>query len=115
MSIEAELRTPIVITVGLLVNGEYEALANMAGGEQFTAANIQEIVDDYGMQLAMPPGDFPAGVELYPVEGVVPRRVAADIPLWTKEEGRSDLTLELMLTEAAPGLWTVRITNIHVM
>jgi hypothetical protein len=37
------------------------------------------------------------------------------VALYTAEEGRSDLGLELRLTEVAGGLWTVQIDNIHVL
>jgi hypothetical protein len=54
-------------------------------------------------------------LELVEVPGDGCRRVAAVMSLWTIEEGRSDLTLELLLTEVAPGLWSVQIDNVHVM
>lgn len=36
-------------------------------------------------------------------------------PLWTKEEGPSDLTLELWLNEFAPELFRPALLNIHVL
>jgi hypothetical protein len=37
------------------------------------------------------------------------------VPLWTSEEGRSDLTLELRLTEFAPELHRATLLNVHVL
>jgi hypothetical protein len=37
------------------------------------------------------------------------------MPLTTKEEGRSDLSVELTLIEVMPGLWLTEIDNIHVL
>ena len=37
------------------------------------------------------------------------------MPLMTAEEGRSDLTVELTLTEVEPRFWFVEIENIHVL
>jgi hypothetical protein len=36
-------------------------------------------------------------------------------PLWTAEEGRSDLTLELRLIEFAPEAYEVEIEDLHVL
>lgn len=36
------------------------------------------------------------------------------VEMWTKQEGRSDLTLELHLREVAPDAWEPRILDLHV-
>jgi hypothetical protein len=87
----------------------------MTSGRRLSAADIRDAVKSYGRTLVRPPDDLPDDLELTEVRGDGPRRVAATMSLYTAEEGRSDLSLELQLTEVAPRLWTVQIDNIHVL
>jgi hypothetical protein len=41
--------------------------------------------------------------------------LAVDIDMWTREEGRSDLTLELKLSRQPGGAYTAKFQNLHVM
>jgi hypothetical protein len=87
----------------------------MTSGKRLSAAEIRDAVESYGRTLVSPPDDLPADLELVDVRGDGPKRVAATMSLYTAEEGRSDLSLELQLTEVAARLWTVQIDNIHVL
>jgi hypothetical protein len=49
------------------------------------------------------------------IEGSTPERWSAYVELWTAEEGRSDLTLELTLTESGRDTYNSQIDNIHVL
>jgi hypothetical protein len=113
---DSTLYTAIRTTLGLLVNGEYETLATMTSGKRLSAAEIRDAVKSYGRTLVLPPhDDLSDDLELIEVQGGGPRRVAATMSLYTAEEGRSDLSLELLLTEVASRLWTVQIDNVHVL
>ncbi len=72
---------------------------------------------DYGtygdVELVIPPG-APAEWTIDTVD-VLDGSKSVDVEMWTKQEGRSDLTLELELREVAPGEWEPRILNLHVM
>lgn len=115
-TVDSALYTAIRTTLGILVNGEYDTLAAMTSGRRLSGAEIRDAVRSYGRTLVSPPGDgLPDDLELLDVEGNGPRRVTATMSLYTAEEGRSDLSLELLLTEVAAGLWTVQIDNIHVL
>jgi hypothetical protein len=65
------------------------------------------------VDLVMPPGS----VE----EWAVDFRDVADgskhvvVDMWTRQEGRSDLSLELELRETAPGAWEARLLDLHVL
>ena len=37
------------------------------------------------------------------------------VEMWTREEGRSDLTLELELRAVEPDRWQVRVLDLHVL
>jgi len=43
------------------------------------------------------------------------REFAVHVPLWTREEGPSDLSLELTLVDAQDGNFAVEVDNIEVL
>ena len=47
-------------------------------------------------------------------QGVKPPRWSVRMDLWTAEEGRSDLSLELTIIESGRG-YTVELDDIHVL
>lgn len=102
------------IVVALLVDGEYQALDNLTGGERLKAADIERAVRDFGHRLAMPPSDgLPPTFNV--IQTALPGEYAVDLYLWTEDLGESDLSLELTLRERDQGLFAVQIDNIRVM
>ena len=97
--------------VELLARGEYAALERLTGGVRLTADEMATAVAEYGRTLIVPlPGAAPLDV--------VPHRDgggwSVDVPLWTAEEGRSDLTLQLTVVKevSAP---RIEVDDIHVL
>jgi hypothetical protein len=116
MSLLAEVTTELTIVLGLLVDGEYEVLESMTKAKNLTAVEMREAVESYGRTLARPPeGQLPASVDVIELEGAPPRRLFVVLPLMTQEEGLSDLSVEMTLTEVAPHLWLIAMESIHVL
>jgi hypothetical protein len=124
MTPEAAMRhtpkvTPVEVTVrtlvDLLVRGEYEAVERMTEGDRMSAREIDQEISEYGRTLARPdPAEWWPLVEITPVTAERGKLHVA-VPLWTVEEGRSDLTLELWLNEFAPQLYRPTLLGIHVL
>lgn len=72
---------------------------------------------DYGphgaVDLVIPPGS-PAEWRI-DVTDMIDGGTHVAVGMWTKQEGRSDLTLELELREARPDQWQARILDLHVV
>ncbi len=110
-AIEAAIR----VLVDLLVRQEYLTIERLSRGRRLTAAELESAVADYGRTVA-PPGDgWWDHVEITPVEGTGDRSFHVAAPLWTREEGQSDLTLELRLTEIAPEAYDTEVEDLHVL
>src|SRR5829696_5833619 len=81
------------------------------------AGDLFEWTRDYGtygnVKLVLPPGS-PAQWSIDTTDVFDGRKHLA-VEMWTKQEGRSDLTLELHLREVAPGEWEPRILDLHVL
>ena len=110
--------SPIEVTVrtviDLLVRGDYETVERITGGQRMSRLEIDEAVSEYGRTLVPPGEDWWQLVEVSPVTAE-PGKFHIAAPLWTDEEGRSDLSVELWLTEFAPGLYRASLLNIHVL
>jgi hypothetical protein len=62
----------------------------------------------------MPPGD-PRTWTINVIRGDDDGWLAVEIEMWTREEGRSDLTLELELEHQPDGALKTAFANLHVM
>ncbi|MBK8239519.1 MAG: hypothetical protein IPK74_28695 [Deltaproteobacteria bacterium] len=110
-----QVQDAILHVTTLLVHGQYEELARMSGGERLSADEIEQAVVEYGRKLVLTPRLLDdADVVITPKS--TPPRWSVNIPLWTREEGRSDLTLSLTVIAAdSPPGYVVEIDDIHVL
>lgn len=69
---------------------------------------------DYGNTLVTLPPEALDELDVY-ASSSDPRLCGAGVDLWTREEGRSDLTLEVMVENREGGGYDVLVRNIHVM
>lgn len=100
--------------IALLAQGEYQAVASMTGSKRLTAAELRTAVEEYGRTLVIPPGGLPPDIEEIE-DQEDPHVLYLVVDMWTAEQGRSDLSLELTLTENRLGLIDVAIDNLHMM
>lgn len=109
-----EIERTVQRIVSLLVAMDYQAIERLTRGQRLSAQGIREAIEEYGRRLVMPPPEKLQDLDVIEVENVVPRQWSVRVDLWTQEEGRSDLSLELTLMEADED-FDVEIDNIHVM
>ena len=107
------VETAIRIVVDLLVRQQYGMVEAVASGK-LTARDLEAAIQQYGRELAPPGEGWWASVVLTRVAGSAGALHAA-VPLWTVEEGRSDLTLELELSESVPGVYDVRTLDLGTL
>jgi hypothetical protein len=110
---EDQIRSIVIDLLVLLADGDYESIMERCGGSRLNGDDLQAAIRDYGRKVIAPPGDY-AHVNMGEVEAAtVPTWwVVAD--LWTEEEGRSDLSLELTIAFAPSGP-VIEIDNLHVL
>ena len=89
-----------------LVTANYMALEKDGRAGRLSAQEIQQSIQNYGYRLVEPPEEsFTSNVlSFLPLQGEI-SKWAVDISLWTEEEGRSDLTLQV----------TVEVTAFNVL
>jgi len=81
--------------IALLAAMRYEDIVNLTGGVRMSIHEIQAAINDYGRTIVLPPDSAYGILDIVTVKTVPFDQYAVRMPLWTKEEGRSDLTLEV--------------------
>ncbi|WP_193367728.1 DUF7668 domain-containing protein [Pelagibius marinus] len=113
MPVDVKLQPAILELVDVLMRGEFERLELDGRIGRLTAAELSRALSEYGGKLVPLPDDAFDSADCYPIEGEA-SKWAVDLPLWTREEGRSDLTLALSIKEDN-GKVLVEIDDLHVL
>lgn len=94
-----DLRKKFVSTierlVKLLVEKKYAEIASLTKNRRLTETQISEAITEYGRILVSPPHSYHEHIDIVPVIDSKPQRWSVDFPLWTLEEGESDLSVEI--------------------
>jgi hypothetical protein len=109
-----QLNEPVRQVVTLLVAGKYAELENLTHGIRLKAKDIADAVSDYGGKLIQPPDEAFGLMNVVQIQNVRPKRWSIAMPLWTKEEGRSDLTLEITAIDQQSG-FAIELDDVHVL
>ena len=97
-----------------LVRREFTLLEADGRCGRLTAEGLARAIDEYGRTLIEIPDRGWELADSYEIEG---RQGAwgIDLPLWTQEEGRSDLTLSLSVSRTNEDEVAVEIDDLHVL
>jgi hypothetical protein len=96
-----------------LAAGRYAEIAADGRSGRLTEAELRTAVEEYGRTLVPWPDDIEMIVDAYE-QPSFQDAVALDVPLWTQEEGRSDLTLSLTAIKRGD-TYTVEVDDLHVL
>jgi len=114
-----QLHNTVSWLLSLIASGTYEELEAMYVAAKPDSRYIEQALMNYRpVHYTMPPDNELANL-IYYIEAVrsptqVPSwRVAID--LWTVEEGRSDLTLQVTIMDTGQALYDVLIDDLHVL
>ncbi len=110
----ALLREPVRQVLQMLANGEYKELADLTRGKRLSADDMRQAIVGYGRKPIVPPDRACDEIDAIEIRESSPPSWSVRMPLWTEEEGRSDLSVELTITELAEG-FKIEIDDIHVL
>ena len=110
---ERQVRSIVIDLLVLLADGDYESIMERCGYSLLDDDDLRTTVAEYGHKIIAPPADYPflRACELK-ARAIPTWHVEADV--WTEEDGRSDLTLEMMV-EFEPDGPVIGINNLHVL
>lgn len=113
---EVKIRAAVQTVLGLLAEKQYQALANLTapGPDHLQAEDIQRTMETYPGTARMPNEDE-LRFEVVEVEGLSPRQFSVDAPVFTVEEGRSDLTARMTVVDEDGEDYQVVFYDVWVM
>lgn len=103
----------VVNVVELLRSGRFEEVERLSNGTRFSADQLRGAVNAYPYRLVGLPEDADALMDVVPVAGH-PSQWSVIQPLFTAQEGRSDLSLVLTITRER-ATFLVEVDDIHVL
>jgi hypothetical protein len=109
------IETAIRVIVDLLTRGQFDAVERITRGRRLSAERLAAAITSYGRTLVSPGESWWASVEVTPIDAGDRASFHIAAPLWTTEEGLSDLTVELRLVESAPQVYETEVLDIHVL
>jgi hypothetical protein len=109
------IEVAVRVVVDLLVRGQYTTIEKLTRCRRLTGAQIESAITGYGRTLVAPAKDWWSTVEITPIDAGEQPAFHVAAPLWTREEGRSDLTLELRLTESPAHVYDTEVLDIRVI
>ena len=108
------LKEPVSQVIALLVAGKYKELETLTHNVRLAADEIATVVANYGRKLIPPPNNGFDLMDIVEVKNAKPRRWSISMPLWTQEEGRSDLTVEMTVVEQQDN-FAIELDDVHVL
>jgi hypothetical protein len=108
------LKEPVRKVLKLLATAQYAELEAITNGVRLKAPEIASAIDEYGRKLIPVPEEGLDLMDVVRVRNALPEKWSIKIPLWTKEEGRSDLSAEITLIQAGND-FRIELDDIHVL
>lgn len=99
----------------LIAARRFDDVVALTGGARLSAAAMKTAVSQYPGTLVPLPDDAIALLDAVPISGTDSTSWNIVQPLFTAEEGRSDLSLLLTITANANGGYVVCVDDIHVL
>ena len=113
---EMKIGAAVQSVLDLLTQKQYHALANLTapGPEHLQAEDIERTMESYPGTVRMP-DESELKFDVVEVEGLSPRQFSVNAPLFTVEEGRSDLTARMTVIDEKGEDYQVVFYDVWVM
>ena len=109
-----QIKSIVSRITGLMVAGDYEGVVRLCKRSRLQGAAMATTVQEYGRTLAELPPQSLDRLDVVAVKEAAMPTYSVRVPLWTKEEGQSDLTMELTITIEANGA-IVELDDLRVL
>lgn len=107
------LRSTVWEMVDLIARKDYESAVKRCMKSRLTSDDLRIVIHDYARTLMSPPVNAYDSLDAVEVKGAAVPTWSVRAPLWTEEEGRSDLTLELTIA-VGPDAPSVELDDLRV-
>lgn len=110
----AELESAIRPILNRLSRGDCDGAVARCSISRCSAEDLRRVLREYPATFIEPPADAYTELNVVVVTGADEPTWHVSIPLWTREEGRSDLTLEVWVVDIR-GRLVVELLDLHVL
>jgi len=101
--------------IAWLVGGNFLDIEARSGGVRLSADLMRQAIEKFGRTLIMPPDEVFSNMDVIRVPNADRPTWSVRFDLWTKEEGRSDLSVECTVIDRGDGELDLEVDNIHVL
>lgn len=109
-----KIQTIVKMIVDLLVDGKYQEIENITHGERLSSSDISNVIREYGHTLISPPLSAYDCIDCIRIQGTPFPSWSVVMNLWTRSEGKSDLSIQMTLTGYDEQM-SVILEDIHVL
>lgn len=96
-----------------IAHGDYDYVVASCAASRVAPDDLRRVLDDYGKTFVVPPTDAYKRLDAVEVLGASKPTWSVCAPLWSVEEGRSDLHVELTVWQEGAN-WNVELDDLHV-
>lgn len=114
LNINEELQVHVERIVQLLAERKFGQIESLTRGVRLSAQEMETALDEYGRTLVRLPRNAFKLMDIIPHHSEKASSWSVIMPLWTAEEGRSDLSLELTLIRQGDDV-SIELDDIHVL
>jgi hypothetical protein len=97
-----------------IVRGNYDDAIASCRRSRLTSRDMRVVIERYGWQLISPPKELFHNLDAVELRNSQSSAWSVRLPLWTEEEGRSDLEVELTVT-VLDGFPTINLDDLRVL
>jgi hypothetical protein len=108
------LRSAAEQALSFLALEKYEQLVAWCTSSRLSASDLRRVIGEYGRTVVSPPPTAYDLLDAVQVKVASRPTWAVSMPLWTREEGRSDLTLELTISLQGNEV-RVELDDLHIL
>jgi len=95
MNLSNSLKEKLFELVSALSLGDFYKISANKWLGRTTAPDLKRVILEYGKTLTLPPENFLEVADIFELDDEC--AILIDIPLWTQEEGRSDLVISVQV------------------
>jgi len=110
-----KLHRTVKMVINLLADKKHKEIEQLCKGVRLNAEDIEYAVKEYGMEIIPLPMEGYEKLDIIEVTDSDPKEWSVNVPIYTSEEGMSDLTLELSLIDNSSEIYRVEVDNLHVL
>ena len=112
---QSKLRRAVGRLTECLAHRDYAGMCSSVRQSRMSPQELETAVRSYGRSIIPLPTEAYSLLNIVAETHATPPRWSVVVPMWTEEEGRSDLSLEITIEDVGGHDYAVEIDDLHVL